>query len=102
MARAGQSTRGTGAGYKNLCPEGYEVADVSLKSDDEGGKEVRILVPGRILERAKLMAANGLYSEALDLLNRNKMEFEINGDFMKLRMPGETKRQYHFSKRKLT
>lgn len=64
--------------------------------------EVRTLVPKQILERAQRFAENGLYDKALELLNRNKMEFEIYDTFVKLRMPAPTvkSRQYHFQKRK--
>lgn len=62
--------------------------------------EIRTLVPKQILERAQAFAANGLYDKALELLERNKMEFEIHGQFMKMRMPAPAmrQRQYHFSK----
>ena len=63
-------------------------------------KETRILVPRQILERARKFADNGLYDKALELLNRNKMEFEIYDTFVKLNMPAppEKQRRYHFQK----
>lgn len=61
--------------------------------------EVRILVPKQILERAQKFADNGLYKNALELLERNKMEFEIYDTFIKLRMPQVKKREYYFKKR---
>lgn len=64
-------------------------------------KETRTLVPKQILERAQKFADNGLYEQALELLNRNKMEFEIHGTFLRMRMPmAEVKQREHFKKRK--
>lgn len=60
--------------------------------------EVRTLVPKQILERAQSLAENGLYSNALELLERNKMEFEIYDTFMKMRLPVPKKREYHCEK----
>lgn len=64
-------------------------------------KETRTLVPKQILDRARKFADNGLYEKALDLLNRNKMEFEIYDTFIKLNMPATAskERQYHFQKK---
>ena len=63
-------------------------------------KETRILVPRQILERAQKFADNGLYEKALELLNRNKMEFDIYDTFVTLRMPTVRvkQRNYHFKK----
>lgn len=61
-------------------------------------KEVRTLVPKQILERAQKLAENGLYDKALELLERNKMEFEIYDTFISLRMPKTQTRSYHFTR----
>lgn len=50
-------------------------------------KEIRVLVPKQILDRAKKFYDNGLYERALELLERNKMVFEIHDTFMTMQMP---------------
>lgn len=65
-------------------------------------KETRVLVPKQILERARKFAENGLYEKALELLNRNKMEFEIHGTFLRLRMPMVEVKQRNYFKRRVT
>lgn len=63
-------------------------------------KETRVLVPKQILERARKFAENGLYEKALELINRNKLEFEIHGTFLRMRMPmAEVKQRNYFKKR---
>lgn len=63
-------------------------------------KEVRVFAPREIVERAHKFAENGLYEKALDLLERNKMVFEIHGTFLQLRTPEALKRSPHLSKQK--
>lgn len=63
-------------------------------------KETYVLVPKRILERARALAQNGLYDRALELLERNKLEFDVYDTFMRMRMPEAKQRSYHFKKSK--
>lgn len=62
--------------------------------------EIRTLAPTRILEQAKKLKENKQYSAALELLQRNSMEFLIYDHFIEARTPVRPKRQYHFSKGK--
>jgi hypothetical protein len=60
--------------------------------------ETRILAPTRILEQAKRLYDNKQYKAALELLQRNSIEFLIHDYFIEVRAPVTPKRKYHFSK----
>lgn len=61
--------------------------------------EIRILAPARILEQAKKLKENKQYQAALELLQRNSMEFIVHDTFLQARVSVPSERKYHFSKR---
>lgn len=71
-----------------------DLGDVTMKP------EIRILAPARILECAKMLAANKQYLAALELLERNSMEFIVHDTFLEARVSVPPKREYYFRKGK--
>lgn len=56
--------------------------------------EIRTFAPTRILEKAQRVKENGLYSAALELLQRNSIEFAFYDYFIEQRAPAPHKRKY--------
>lgn len=56
--------------------------------------EIRTFAPSSILEKAKRLKENGLYSAALELLQRNSIEFAIFDYFIEQRAPVPPKRKH--------
>lgn len=51
--------------------------------------ETYILAPSRIVERARQLASNGLYEQALNLLERNHVEMDVYPTRVEMRLPME-------------
>lgn len=51
--------------------------------------ETYILAPSRIVERARQLASNGLYEQALNLLERNHVEMDVYPTKVEMRLPME-------------
>lgn len=56
--------------------------------------EIRTFAPSRILEKARQLKDNGLYSAALELLQRNSIEFAFYDYFIEQRAPVPHKRKH--------
>lgn len=62
--------------------------------------EIRTLAPARILEQAKKLKENKQYKAALELLQRNSLEFIVHDTFLEARVsvPPKKKTRGYFSK----
>lgn len=64
--------------------------------------EIRTFAPGRILEKAQQLKANGLYAAALELLERNSIQFAFYDYFIEQRTPVPKRKRGGFKKKGLT
>lgn len=62
--------------------------------------EIRVFAPSSILEKAKRLKENGLYSTALELLQRNSIEFQFFDYFIQQRTPVQPKWKHGKFKKK--
>lgn len=61
--------------------------------------EIRTFAPSRVLEKAQQLKANGLYSAALELLQRNSIEFAFYDYFIEQRPPAPREHRGRFKKK---
>lgn len=59
--------------------------------------ELYTLAPSRIASKAKDLASHGLFAQALELLERNKVEFEVTATSVEVRLP-RVQREYKFKR----
>lgn len=51
--------------------------------------ETYILAPSRIVDKARQLASAGLYQQALELLERNRVEMDVYPTKVEMRLPME-------------
>lgn len=52
-----------------------------------------ILAPSRVVDKARKLASAGLYKQALDLLERNRVEVDVYPTRVEMRLPMEQQHQ---------
>lgn len=50
-----------------------------------------VLAPSRIVDKARHLASTGLYQQALELLERNRVEVDVFPTHVEMRLPMEKK-----------